>query len=103
MLYSIVLRTLKEGVTLEEFRDAWLPDAVEAGTSYRVVNARNVKNPREIVSIGMIDLAADQIDRFAALTAQHNQRRHERIQPLIEGERQFLGVFEVIGDDELAP
>ena len=102
MLYSILVRTLKEDVEFEQFREAWLPDPVEDGIEFRVVNARNLANPREIVSIGIMDLEPDQVEALMSRTEEHNARRHNRIEPPLEGERVFLGAFQELSDDAIA-
>ncbi len=58
MLYAVLVRTLREGVTYEDFRRSWLPDR-SYGTPVQVTTARRVDNPREVITIGQVDLPAE--------------------------------------------
>lgn len=51
---AIITRTLREGKTLQDYRDAWFHSQGFGvpTTMYTVVNAAN---PREVISIGIID------------------------------------------------
>jgi hypothetical protein len=102
MLYSILVRRLAEGVEFEQFREAWLPDPVDDGIGLRVVHARSLADPREVVSIGFMALGPDEVEELGRRTEAENERRHERFQPLLEGERRLIGVFEQASDDEIA-
>ena len=49
---------MKEGVTYEQFKEAWTPDH-GFGREVRVLNAVNVDDPRELVSVGIYDVVGD--------------------------------------------
>ena len=105
MLHSILIRTLREGVTFEQFLEAWRPDPVEAEhTRFRVVHARAVDDPRTVISIGYHDGDVEAFLAFARSEAfaRVNEVRHERLAPLImESGSGFTGLFEVVGDEEI--
>ena len=64
---AVLVRRLREGVTYEQFREAWLPEH-GFGTEVRVLNALNVEDPREIVSVGLTPGSVSRmIDRLDAL------------------------------------
>ena len=101
MLCAVLVRRLKEGVSYEQFKEAWSPEQ-GFGRDVRVLNALNVDDPREIVSIGFVPGATKAelpalLDQIAASEA----RRHEHIDPVIEG-FVFRGIFEVIDDVDLS-
>ncbi len=101
MLLAVLVRRLKEGTTYEQFRAAWAPEQ-GFGREVRVLNAVNVDDPREIVSVGLMPGVTREelpalLEQFAAPEAQ----RHERIDEVIEG---FVlrGIYEVVGDEDLS-
>jgi hypothetical protein len=55
MLCSILVRRLKEGASYEDFHRAWFPDQ-GFGVPARVRNARRVDDPRDLLSVGFLDL-----------------------------------------------
>ncbi|MEM7446443.1 MAG: hypothetical protein AAF414_24200 [Pseudomonadota bacterium] len=99
MLYSVLVRRLKEGATYEDFREAWLPDE-GFGTSVRVINARSVDNPAEIISIGMVDLPKEELPAALKQIAESEAVRHERIARVIE-RTVHKGIYEIVDDDDL--
>jgi hypothetical protein len=106
MLHSVLIRTLREGVTIEDFIDAWRPDPTEdEQMRFRVVHARALDDPQKVISIGFHDVGAEEFMEFAASEAfaTTNEVRHTRIAPLIEeADSGFTGVFEVVADEEIA-
>lgn len=99
MLCSLLVRRLKPGASYEDFREAWEPDQ-GFGVPVRVVNARSVENPSEIVSVGFVDLPVAELQSFGEKVAESEARRHERISHVIE-ETIHKGIYEVLDDDDL--
>ena len=58
MLVSVLVRRLKPGKTYDDFRTAWQSDD-RYGAPVRVINARSLDHPDEIVSIGLMDIDTD--------------------------------------------
>jgi len=83
MIISVFVRRLQEGKTYEDFRKAWLPDK-GFGVPTRVVTARGVDDAREILTVGFIDLAGDEMDAFIAQVGSQEAVRHDRIDDVIE-------------------
>ena len=106
MLHSVLIRTLREGVTLEDFIEAWRPDPVEEEhMRFRVVHARALDDPQKVISIGFHDMDTTEFIEFAMSEefARVNEVRHDRIAPLIvEDDSGFTGAFEVVADEEIA-
>ncbi len=100
MLCSVLIRRLKPGATYEAFREAWKPDQ-GFGVPVRVINARSLDDPREIVSIGFVDLPAEDLPAMLQKVADSEGRRHESIAHVIE-ETVHKGIYEIVDDDDLS-
>lgn len=104
MIYAVLRRTLKDGVSFEEFREAWRPPPGGDAVDFVVTHARSVADPREILSVGRLDMGVDEFTEFAASEqfATVNTARHERIAPLVEEDGGgFIGAYEVIEGDAI--
>ena len=100
MIISVLTRRLREGKTLEDFREAWQREG-GFGIPTRVVTGQGLEDPREIVTIGFSDLEVDEIEAFLARTAPEESRRHDRIAEVIEPEMTKAFYLQV-GDDDLS-
>jgi hypothetical protein len=56
MLRAVFVRTLKPGVTYQQFRDAWLPEGLIGQYPATVRVARNVANDRQVITIIELDV-----------------------------------------------
>jgi hypothetical protein len=104
MIYSVLRRTLREGVTFEQFREAWAPPEGLAHADVTVIHSASLADPRQILSIGVHAMSAEAFAAFAARAdvAEVNELRHQRIAPLVEESDGFLGAFEVIEGDHIS-
>ena len=80
------VRRLKDGRTFEEFVEEWEADE-GFGVPTRVFNAQSLTDPRDVISIGFVDVTVDELKRGLAEVAQQEQARHERIDTVIESTR----------------
>jgi len=99
MLVSVLVRRLKPGKTYDDFRTAWQSDD-RYGAPVRVINARSLDHPDEIVSIGLMDIDTDDLPELLARVGESEQARHERIAEVIE-ETRLTGFYEVQDVDDL--
>lgn len=75
---SVFVRRLKEGRAFAEFIEEWEADE-GFGVPTRVFNAQSLDDPRNVISIGFVDIAADQLEkRLAEVVAQEHVRRADR-------------------------
>lgn len=106
MIYSVLRRTLRDGVTFDQFREAWTPRGEAGDVDFTVIHAASVANPREILSIGTHDMTVEQFTAWAATDelARVNPARHDRIAPLLEGDDHggFLGAYELLEGDPIS-
>lgn len=83
MIVALFRRRLKDGVTFEQFIDAWEADR-GFGVPARVMNAVSVDDPREILSVGFVDIDTSTIAASSATVADQEAVRHSRIDDVIE-------------------
>jgi hypothetical protein len=104
VIYSVLRRTLRPGVTFAEFRAAWAPPEGLAHLDFTVAHSRSLTDERVILSIGTHDMSPEEFLAFAASEdfAAVNDERHERIAPLVEEEDGFIGAFELLEGDHIA-
>lgn len=83
MIVSVFVRRLKQGCTFEDFVRAWEADQ-GFGVPTRVFNAQSLDDPRDVISIGFVDVATDQLQEGLAGARAPEAVRHERIDAVIE-------------------
>jgi hypothetical protein len=91
MLHAVFVRTLKPGVSYEQFKDAWVPERVNGSYPARASIGRNVTDDRQVITIIEVDAAPE---HFAALT---RPDALNRIAELVES-TQLEGVYEQVLD-----
>jgi hypothetical protein len=80
---SVFVRRLKEGRAFAEFIEEWEADE-GFGVPTRVFNAQSLDDPRNVISIGFVDIAADQLEKRLAEVVAQEHVRHERIDTVVE-------------------
>ena len=100
MVISILMRRLREGKTLDDFRAAWERQG-GFGVPTRVLTGQGLDDPRDIVTIGFTDIELDEIEAMLERTAPEEARRHERIAAVIEPEM-TRAFYVQVGDDDLS-
>lgn len=83
MIIAVFVRRLREGATFEEFIREWEAD-VGFGVKTRVVNAPSLTDPRDVISIGFVDVSADEFREWASQVQTTEAVRHARIDTVIE-------------------
>jgi len=99
MILSVIVRRLREGATFDDFRQAWYPER-GFGVPSRVLNAVRVDDPREVVSIGFLDIEPEALDDLAADIASAEARRHYRIETVIES-TEVRAIYQIVDDEDL--
>ena len=98
MIISVLTRRLRDGKTLDDFREAWHREG-GFGVPTRVVTGQGLEDPREIVTIGFSDLELEDIQAFLERTAPEEARRRERIADVVEPEMTKAFYLQVADDD----
>lgn len=83
MIIAVFRRRLKGGASFEDFISAWEADK-GFGVPARVFNAVSLEDPREILSIGFVDIDATALEGAAGKVAGQEAVRHSRIDEVIE-------------------
>ncbi len=111
---SVLFRELHAGKTFADFHEAWFPAASTLNTQQqfgqtfhqffpapiRVINAVNLENPREIVSVGLHWLTEEQAaNMWSAVEDKSNKDRGIEIAKVAD--RTKTGVYKVESDDNL--
>ena len=93
MLRAVFVRTLKAGVTYEQFKDAWVPGDV-GGYPAKVSVARNVSADRQVITVLELDMSlAEFEEKRAALTRSDALERLAEIVETTELEGLYEDVF----------
>jgi hypothetical protein len=98
IVISVLTRRLREGKTYEDFREAWLPEQ-GFGFPTRVVSAVRADDQREIVTIGFSELSEEEAEAQLRRIAPQEQRRHDRIDAVIESDMTRHFYVQVAEDD----
>jgi len=83
MIVSVFVRRLKEGRTFEDFLAEWEADR-GFGVPTRVFNAPSLDDPRDVITIGFVDISVAELQQALASVAAQEGVRHERIETVIE-------------------
>jgi hypothetical protein len=83
VIIAIFRRRLRDGATFEDFIRAWEADQ-GFGVPARVFNAVSIDDHREILSVGFVDVAADDLSASVAHVGTQEAVRHSRIEEVIE-------------------
>lgn len=98
IVIAVLVRRLREGKTYEDFREAWLPEQ-GFGFPTRVVSAQRVDDDREIITIGFSELDEREAEAQLQRTGPQEQRRHDRIDAMVEPEMTRRFYVQVAEDD----
>lgn len=95
MLRAVFVRTLKSGVTYEQFKDAWVPEGIDAGYPAKTSVGRNVSNDRQVITILELDVSIEEFGGIAASLTRPDARG--RLGEIVET-TELEGVYqEVLG------
>ncbi len=101
MFCAVLIRRLKEGASFEDFRKAWEPEPGHFGGPVRVTHARRIDDEREIVSLSLLDISAENLNKSLERIAEGERQRHELIADVIET-TVSAGIYEVITEVDLS-
>jgi hypothetical protein len=66
MLRAVFVRTLKPGVTYEQFKDAWVPEDIAESYPVKTRVSRNVSNDRQVMTILELDIPLTEFTEVSA-------------------------------------
>jgi hypothetical protein len=100
MIGVVFVRRLREGKTYGDFVDAWYPDS-GFGVPARILSGPGVTDEREVVTIGFVDVAPDDLEHVGERVLAAEQTRHDRIDAVIES-TELRTFFVVDGDHDFS-
>ena len=83
MIVAIFRRRLKEGLTFTDFREAWEAEK-GFGVPARVIAATSLEDPREVLTVGFVDIDPRELAPSEENVAEQEAIRHSRIDEVIE-------------------
>jgi hypothetical protein len=83
MIVALFRRRLREGKSFADFKRAWEADQ-GFGVPTRVFNAVNLADERDVISIGFVAIEPEALDAGLARAGAQEQRRHSRIEEVVE-------------------
>lgn len=98
MLISIIQRRLKDGKTFEDFERAWEADK-GFGVPTRVFAAVRLDDPRDILTVGFVDVPTEVLAAGLDDVADQEQKRHNLIDDVIES-TELKAMYEVAGEHD---
>ncbi len=83
MIVAVFIRTLREGMTFEDFKRAWEADK-GFGVPTRVFSATALDDPRLVLTIGFVAVDDEMLAAGMEAARSQEQIRHDRIDDVIE-------------------
>ncbi len=96
MLRAVFVRTLRSGVTYEQFKAAWVPEGTAGDYPAKSWVSRNVANDRQVITIVEFDVPLTEI--AAAIASLVRSDARDRLSEIIESS-ELEAVFEDVFDE----
>jgi len=90
------VRTLKPGVTYDQFKDAWVPEGIEGDYPVKTRVSRNVSNDRQVMTILELDIPLEEFKAVSASLTRPDAL--ERLEEIVEA-TQLEGLYEDVFDE----
>jgi hypothetical protein len=100
VLRAVFVRTLKPGVSYEQFKRVWVPEGLSGSHPVTVRVARNVANDRQVITIIELDVPAAEVR--AASSSLTLADALARLAEIVES-TELEGVYEDIFDESSLP
>jgi hypothetical protein len=97
---AVFVRRLRAGKTYADFVEAWYPDT-GFGVPARILSGPGVVDPRDVVTIGFVDVEAGDLEDLGARVLAAEQARHDRIEAVVES-TELRTFFVVDGDHDFS-
>lgn len=97
MLRAVFVRTLRPGVSYEQFRRAWVPEGLSGPYPATARVARNLANDRQVITIIELDVPAAEFKTASAALTRPDALG--RLAEIVES-TELEGVYEDIFDEE---
>lgn len=95
MLRAVFVRTLRPGVTYDDFKQAWAPLTGKGAYPAKAVVAHNTANDRQVITIIELDVPLAEFEAASASLTRPDAR--ERLAAIVES-TELAGIFEDVFD-----
>jgi hypothetical protein len=95
MLRAVFVRTLKQGVSYEQFTDAWVPEGMQGSYPVTASVSRNTANDRQVITILEVDASPQEFASMSASLARPDAL--DRLSEIV-ATTELEGVFEEVVD-----
>jgi hypothetical protein len=100
MVVAVFVRRLRAGCSFEDFKSAWEAER-GFGVPARVFSAVSLADPRDVLTVGFVDVEPDELERMTEDVATQEQVRHERIEEVIES-TELRAIYELRGEHDFS-
>jgi len=83
LILAVFLRRLKPGCSYSDFEEAWRAEK-GFGVPARVISASSLADPRDVLTVGFVQIEPDQLTAIGDAVADQEARRHSKIDDVIE-------------------
>jgi hypothetical protein len=83
VIVAVFVRRLKPGLSYSDFEDAWRAEK-GFGVPARVISASSLADPRDVLTVGFVDIEPEQLAAGSAAVADQEAKRHSKIDEVIE-------------------
>lgn len=83
MILAVFVRRLKPGCSYADFEEAWRAEQ-GFGVPARVISASSLADPREVLTVGFVQIEPDQLAAGSEAVADQEAKRHSKIDDVIE-------------------
>lgn len=83
VILAVFIRRLKPGFTYSDFEEAWRAEE-GFGVPARVISASSLSDPREVLTVGFVQVEPDQLAASGDAVAAQEAARHSKIDDVIE-------------------
>ena len=83
VILAVFLRRLKPGYSYADFEEAWRAEE-GFGVPARVISASSLADPRDVLTVGFVQIEPDQLAASSEAVADQEAKRHSKIDDVIE-------------------
>lgn len=83
VVLAVFLRRLKPGYSYADFEEAWRAEE-GFGVPARVISASSLTDPRDVLTVGFVQIEPDQLAASSQAVAEQEAKRHSKIDDVIE-------------------
>jgi hypothetical protein len=83
VILAVFIRRLKPGLSYADFEEAWRAEE-GFGVPARVISASSLADPRDVLTVGFVDIEPERLAAGSEAVADQEAKRHSKIDDVIE-------------------